>query len=88
VRGADQVKDEIDVTGNSSSSPQHPCEPFRLLQFGTALGPRQAARDEVFPSAHHVLPHLKCVPLLIEKCKGLVPAHRAAEFVGEPHEMR
>jgi hypothetical protein len=36
----------------------------------------QAACDEILGRPHHVLPHLKRATLLIEKCKGLLPAHR------------
>jgi hypothetical protein len=48
----------------------------------------QAACNEILDRLHHVLPHLKRSPLLIEKCESLLPAHRAALLVPQSYQMR
>jgi hypothetical protein len=49
---------------------------------------KQTGRDEFFTSLHHVLPHLVRATFFIEKYASLFPAHRAALFDGESHEIR
>jgi hypothetical protein len=58
------------------------------LAFGDNAVPQQAARNRFLTSPHHLLPHLVRMPFLIKKCDRLFPAHRAALFDGESHEMR
>ena len=48
----------------------------------------QAACNEIFSRLHHVLPHLKCSTLLIEKRDRLLPAHRTALLVPQSYQMR
>lgn len=48
----------------------------------------QAACDELLGRLHHVLPHLKRSPLLIEKCESLLPTHRIALLVTHSYQMR
>jgi hypothetical protein len=48
----------------------------------------QAACDEILGCLHHVLPHLKRATLLIEKYKGLLPAHRTALLVPQSYQVR
>ena len=55
--------------------------------FGENALPQQAARNKFLTSSHHLLPHLVRMPFLIKKCDRLFPAHRAALFDGESHEM-
>ncbi len=48
----------------------------------------QAVRDELFGRLHHMLPHLKRSPLLIEECESLLSAHRTALLVRQSYQVR
>ena len=53
-----------------------------------AEGLEQAACNEMLSRLHHVLPHLKRSPLLIEECESLLPAQRTALLVSQSYQMR
>ena len=58
------------------------------MSSGAKGMPQQAACDEVLSGLHHVLPHFKRPPLLIEKFESLFSTHRTALFVSQSHQMR
>ena len=51
-------------------------------------GPEQAVSNEMLSRLHHMLPHLKRSPLLIEECESLLPTHRTALLVAQSYQVR